>query len=222
MLDGVRRVGWGEVTSYGRLARSIGRPGAARAAGGAVGPEPGRAHRPVPSGHRRRRVAGRLRRGLGWRARAPPRDQADPARDRGRRRSRSSSPRPEASSRDHPVSGSPARSLSPGRRRGVDPTDCDGRRTAAIVPVIDPPRSSSDRENDMTAKDEKPEPRTDPTGPADDDDADDDDTMGHSTPDLRLHPPARPGARPRGDRLGEPRGHPQAVEEPDRPGSRGR
>ncbi len=40
VLDGVRRVGWGEVTSYGRLARSIGRPGAARAAGGAVGRNP--------------------------------------------------------------------------------------------------------------------------------------------------------------------------------------
>jgi hypothetical protein len=33
----------------------------------------------------------------------------------------------------------------------------------------------------MTAKDEKPEPQADPVGPADDDDADDDDTMGHST-----------------------------------------
>ncbi len=31
----------------------------------------------------------------------------------------------------------------------------------------------------MTAKDEKPEPRTDPTGPADEDA--DDDTMGHSS-----------------------------------------
>ncbi len=40
VLEGVRRVGWGEVTSYGRLARSIGRPGAARAAGGSVGRNP--------------------------------------------------------------------------------------------------------------------------------------------------------------------------------------
>lgn len=40
VLDGVRRVGWGEVTSYGRLARAIGRPGAARAVGGAVGRNP--------------------------------------------------------------------------------------------------------------------------------------------------------------------------------------
>ena len=31
---------WGEVTSYGRLAREIGRPGAARAVGGAVGRNP--------------------------------------------------------------------------------------------------------------------------------------------------------------------------------------
>ena len=40
VLGGVRRVARGAVTSYGRLARSIGRPGAARAAGGAVGRNP--------------------------------------------------------------------------------------------------------------------------------------------------------------------------------------
>lgn len=40
VLGGVRRVPWGGVTSYGRLARSIGRPGAARAAGGSVGRNP--------------------------------------------------------------------------------------------------------------------------------------------------------------------------------------
>jgi methylated-DNA-[protein]-cysteine S-methyltransferase len=40
VLDGVRRVPFGEVTSYGRLARSIGAPGAARAVGGAVGRNP--------------------------------------------------------------------------------------------------------------------------------------------------------------------------------------
>jgi len=40
VLRGVRSVGWGEVTSYGRLARAIGRPGAARAVGGAVGRNP--------------------------------------------------------------------------------------------------------------------------------------------------------------------------------------
>jgi O-6-methylguanine DNA methyltransferase len=40
VLGGVRRVPWGEVTSYGRLARSIGRPGAARAVGAAVGRNP--------------------------------------------------------------------------------------------------------------------------------------------------------------------------------------
>jgi methylated-DNA-[protein]-cysteine S-methyltransferase len=40
VFDGVRRVRWGEVTSYGRLARRIGRPGAARAVGGAVGRNP--------------------------------------------------------------------------------------------------------------------------------------------------------------------------------------
>ena len=40
MLGGVRRVGWGEATSYGRVARAIGRRGAARAVGGAVGRNP--------------------------------------------------------------------------------------------------------------------------------------------------------------------------------------
>ena len=40
VLAGVRRLGWGEVTSYGRLARAIGRRGAARAVGGAVGRNP--------------------------------------------------------------------------------------------------------------------------------------------------------------------------------------
>ena len=40
VLDGVRRIPWGEVTSYGRLAREIGRAGAARAVGGAVGRNP--------------------------------------------------------------------------------------------------------------------------------------------------------------------------------------
>jgi methylated-DNA-[protein]-cysteine S-methyltransferase len=40
VLAGVRRVQWGAVTSYGRLARSIGRPGAARAVGAAVGRNP--------------------------------------------------------------------------------------------------------------------------------------------------------------------------------------
>ena len=40
VLDGVRAVPWGEVTSYGRLAERIGRRGAARAVGGAVGRNP--------------------------------------------------------------------------------------------------------------------------------------------------------------------------------------
>jgi methylated-DNA-[protein]-cysteine S-methyltransferase len=40
VLGGVRTLGWGEVTSYGRLARSIGRRGAARAVGGAIGRNP--------------------------------------------------------------------------------------------------------------------------------------------------------------------------------------
>ena len=40
VFDGVRQLARGEVTSYGRLARRIGRPGAARAVGGAVGRNP--------------------------------------------------------------------------------------------------------------------------------------------------------------------------------------
>ena len=40
VLAGVRAVRLGEVTSYGRLARAIGRRGAARAVGGAVGRNP--------------------------------------------------------------------------------------------------------------------------------------------------------------------------------------
>lgn len=40
VLGRVRNLGWGVVTSYGRLARSIGRRGAARAVGGAVGRNP--------------------------------------------------------------------------------------------------------------------------------------------------------------------------------------
>jgi methylated-DNA-[protein]-cysteine S-methyltransferase len=40
VLGAVCEVGWGEVTSYGRVARAIDRPGAARAVGGAVGRNP--------------------------------------------------------------------------------------------------------------------------------------------------------------------------------------
>jgi methylated-DNA-[protein]-cysteine S-methyltransferase len=40
VLGGVRAVPFGEVTSYGRVARRIGRAGAARAVGGAVGRNP--------------------------------------------------------------------------------------------------------------------------------------------------------------------------------------
>jgi methylated-DNA-[protein]-cysteine S-methyltransferase len=40
VLDAVRSVGWGTTTSYGRVARMIGRTGAARAAGAAVGRNP--------------------------------------------------------------------------------------------------------------------------------------------------------------------------------------
>ncbi|MDQ2965885.1 MAG: methylated-DNA--[protein]-cysteine S-methyltransferase [Chloroflexota bacterium] len=40
VLGGVSAVPWGEATSYGRVARRIGRPGAARAVGGAVGRNP--------------------------------------------------------------------------------------------------------------------------------------------------------------------------------------
>ena len=40
VLDGVRRIPWGRTESYGGVARMIGRPGAARAVGGAVGRNP--------------------------------------------------------------------------------------------------------------------------------------------------------------------------------------
>ncbi|HKG56413.1 MAG TPA: methylated-DNA--[protein]-cysteine S-methyltransferase [Candidatus Limnocylindrales bacterium] len=40
VLGGVRAVPWGSVTSYGRVAKAIGRRGAARAVGGAVGRNP--------------------------------------------------------------------------------------------------------------------------------------------------------------------------------------
>jgi len=40
VLGGVRQLGWGSVSSYGGIARLIGRPGAARAVGGAVGRNP--------------------------------------------------------------------------------------------------------------------------------------------------------------------------------------
>jgi methylated-DNA-[protein]-cysteine S-methyltransferase len=40
VLRAVRDIGWGELTSYGRVARAIDRPGAARAVGGAVGRNP--------------------------------------------------------------------------------------------------------------------------------------------------------------------------------------
>jgi methylated-DNA-[protein]-cysteine S-methyltransferase len=40
VLEGVRRIPWGRTESYGGVARMIGRPGAARAVGGAVGRNP--------------------------------------------------------------------------------------------------------------------------------------------------------------------------------------
>jgi methylated-DNA-[protein]-cysteine S-methyltransferase len=40
VLGGVRAIPWGSVSSYGRVARRIGKPGAARAVGGAVGRNP--------------------------------------------------------------------------------------------------------------------------------------------------------------------------------------
>lgn len=40
VLDGVRTIPWGKVSSYGRVAARIGRRGAARAVGGAVGRNP--------------------------------------------------------------------------------------------------------------------------------------------------------------------------------------
>ena len=84
VLEGVRSIPRGEVASYGEVARRIGRTGAARAVGGVGRPQPGRPARPVPPGDRRRRVAGRLRRGGLGRARGGARRQARAARARGR------------------------------------------------------------------------------------------------------------------------------------------
>ena len=62
-------------------------PGAARAVGGSVGRNPVGPARPVPPGHRRRRLARRLRRGGVGRARGGAGRQAGAARARGRRSS---------------------------------------------------------------------------------------------------------------------------------------
>ncbi|MBU1671461.1 MAG: methylated-DNA--[protein]-cysteine S-methyltransferase [Actinobacteria bacterium] len=40
VLEEVRRIPWGSTASYGRMAREVGRPGAARAVGGAVSRNP--------------------------------------------------------------------------------------------------------------------------------------------------------------------------------------
>src|SRR6185295_9306183 len=40
VLGEVRQIGWGQVSSYGRVATAIGRRGAARAVGGSVGRNP--------------------------------------------------------------------------------------------------------------------------------------------------------------------------------------
>ena len=69
VLEGVRSIPRGEVASYGEVARRdrADRGGAGGRRGGRA--QPGRAARPVPPGDRRRRVAGRLRRGGVGRAR---------------------------------------------------------------------------------------------------------------------------------------------------------
>ena len=52
VLEAVATIPWGTTASYGEIARQVGAPRAARAVGGAVGPEPGQPADPVPSGHR--------------------------------------------------------------------------------------------------------------------------------------------------------------------------
>ena len=68
---------YGETASYGEIAARIGHPGKARAVGRANGRNPIAIVVPVPPRHRQRRLADRLRR--------RPREQAHPARPRGRR-----------------------------------------------------------------------------------------------------------------------------------------
>ena len=68
--DALREIPYGETTSYGAIAARIGEPGAARAVGRANGRNPHSGDRPVPSRHRRRRVADRLRRRTRLQARA--------------------------------------------------------------------------------------------------------------------------------------------------------
>ena len=58
----LREIPYGETTSYGKIAAAIGRPDAARAVGWANGQNPISIIVPVPPGHRRGRLAHRLRR----------------------------------------------------------------------------------------------------------------------------------------------------------------
>ena len=62
VLTGAARLHFGETVGYGELARRIGRPGAAQAVGGAMSRNPVPISDSLPSSHRRRRHARRLRR----------------------------------------------------------------------------------------------------------------------------------------------------------------
>ena len=83
VLTGAARLRYGETVGYGELARRIGTTG--RGAGGRRrdGPQPGAGPDPVPSGHRGRRDARRLRRIELRRPPGRPGDQAPLAADRG-------------------------------------------------------------------------------------------------------------------------------------------
>jgi methylated-DNA-[protein]-cysteine S-methyltransferase len=56
VYEAARSIGWGQTTSYGKLARQVGAPGAARAVGQAMGRNPAPiiipCHRVIASGHK--------------------------------------------------------------------------------------------------------------------------------------------------------------------------
>ena len=219
VLDGVRRVGWGEVTSYGRLARSIGRPGAARAAAAAVGRNPIGLRGPLPPGHRRRRHRSAAMAAAGAASGRPCSTSSGPSlAARGDRIAR----RLPAARRADPTR--PRLTHRPGQASGVARTtprrstqpDCARRRTRPLPCCHAPvrcarkgerrwPPTTRSRQPDRTTSRRPNRIRRRGRGRRHERPLD---------PDLRVHPPARPGARPRGGGLGEPRGRPQASKNP--------
>ena len=85
VLKGVCTIPRGATASYGEVARRIGKPGAARAVGGAVGRNPIGLLDPLPPRDRRRRDARRLRRQLVRQSRGAARAEGAPPGARRRR-----------------------------------------------------------------------------------------------------------------------------------------